>query len=34
MLPLRDPLIVAKQATIVDQLLGGRFLLGLATPNP
>lgn len=30
-LPLRDPLIVAKQATTVDQLLGGRFLLGLAT---
>jgi luciferase-type oxidoreductase len=29
-LPLRDPLIVAKQATSVDQLLGGRFLLGLA----
>jgi luciferase-type oxidoreductase len=30
-LPLRDPLIVAKQATTVDQLLGGRFLMGLAT---
>ncbi len=30
-LPLRDPLIVAKQAASVDQLLGGRFLLGLAT---
>ncbi|MGK5081600.1 LLM class oxidoreductase [Janthinobacterium sp. HLX7-2] len=30
-LPLRDPLIVAKQASTVDQLLGGRFLLGLAT---
>ncbi|PSJ44701.1 LLM class flavin-dependent oxidoreductase [Zobellella endophytica] len=30
-LPLRDPLIVAKQAATVDQLLGGRFLLGLAT---
>ncbi len=30
-LPLRDPLIVAKQATTIDQLLGGRFLLGLAT---
>lgn len=30
-LPLRDPLTVAKQATTVDQLLGGRFLMGLAT---
>lgn len=30
-LPLRDPLIVAKQATSIDQLLGGRFILGLAT---
>ncbi|MCY1170439.1 luciferase-type oxidoreductase [compost metagenome] len=30
-LPLRDPLIVAKQAASVDQLLGGRFLLGLAS---
>jgi len=30
-LPLRDPLIVAKQAASVDQLLGGRFLLGLST---
>ncbi|TDV50250.1 luciferase-type oxidoreductase [Pseudomonas graminis] len=30
-LPLRDPLIVAKQATSVDQLLGGRFILGVAT---
>lgn len=29
-LPLRDPVIVAKQATSVDQLLGGRFLLGEA----
>lgn len=29
--PLRDPLIVAKQATSADQLLGGRFLLGLAS---
>lgn len=29
-LPLRDPLIVAKQASSVDQLLDGRFLLGLA----
>jgi len=30
-LPLRDPLIVAKQAASLDQLLGGRFILGLAT---
>lgn len=30
-LPLRDPLIVAKQATSVDQLLGGRFIMGVAT---
>lgn len=30
-LPLRDPLIVAKQATSVDQLLGGRFIMGIAT---
>lgn len=30
-LPLRDPLVVAKQAASVDQLLGGRLLLGLAT---
>lgn len=30
-LPLRDPLIVAKQATSVDQLSGGRMLLGLAS---
>lgn len=29
-LPLRDPLIVAKQAASVDQLLGGRLILGLA----
>jgi luciferase-type oxidoreductase len=29
-LPLRDPLFVAKQATSVDQLLNGRFLLGLS----
>jgi len=29
--PLRDPLIVAKQATSADQLLGGRLLLGLAS---
>ncbi|NDP57736.1 MAG: LLM class oxidoreductase [Oxalobacteraceae bacterium] len=28
---LREPLIVAKQAVSVDQLLGGRFLLGLST---
>lgn len=30
-LPLREPLFVAKQATSVDQLLNGRFLLGLAS---
>ncbi len=30
-LPLRDPLIVAKQAASADQLLGSRFILGLAT---
>ncbi|WP_396335872.1 LLM class flavin-dependent oxidoreductase [Azotobacter beijerinckii] len=30
-LPLRDPLILAKQAASIDQLLGGRFILGLAT---
>lgn len=30
-LPLRDPLIVAKQATSLDHLTGGRFLLGLST---
>jgi luciferase-type oxidoreductase len=30
-LPLRDPLIVAKQAASVDQLLAGRFILGLAS---
>jgi luciferase-type oxidoreductase len=30
-LPLRDPLSVAKQAASVDHLLGGRFLLGLST---
>ena len=29
--PLRDPLIVAKQATSLDRLTGGRFILGLAT---
>lgn len=30
-LPLRDPLFVAKQAASLDRLTGGRFLLGLAT---
>jgi luciferase-type oxidoreductase len=30
-LPLRDPLVVAKQAASVDQLLRGRFLLGLSS---
>lgn len=30
-LPLRDPLAVAKQATSIDQLSGGRLLLGLST---
>jgi hypothetical protein len=30
-LPLRDPLAVAKQATSIDRLSGGRFLLGLST---
>lgn len=30
-LTLRDPLIVAKQAASVDQLTGGRLLLGLST---
>jgi luciferase-type oxidoreductase len=30
-LPLRDPLAVAKQAASVDQLLRGRFLLGLSS---
>lgn len=30
-LPLRDPVIVAKQAASVDQLTGGRFILGLST---
>lgn len=29
--PLRDPLIVAKQAASIDRLSGGRFILGLAT---
>ena len=28
--PLRDPLIVAKQAASIDRLSGGRFILGLA----
>jgi len=30
-LPLRDPLIVAKQAASADHLLGGRFLMGLSS---
>lgn len=30
-LPLRDPIIVAKQAVSLDQLSGGRFILGLAS---
>jgi luciferase-type oxidoreductase len=30
-LPLRDPLIVAKQAASIDHLLDGRFILGLAS---
>lgn len=30
-LPLRDPVIVAKQAASVDQLSDGRFILGLST---
>lgn len=30
-LPLRDPLLVSKQATSADQLLDGRFLLGLSS---
>jgi luciferase-type oxidoreductase len=29
--PLRDPLIVAKQATTIDRLTNGRFVLGLAS---
>jgi luciferase-type oxidoreductase len=30
-LPLRDPIFVAKQSASVDQLSGGRFILGLST---
>lgn len=30
-LPLRDPLLVAKQATSLDRLTNGRFILGLST---
>lgn len=30
-LPLRDPVFVAKQAASIDQLAGGRFLLGLSS---
>jgi luciferase-type oxidoreductase len=30
-LPLRDPLAVAKQATSIDRLSGGRFILGLSS---
>lgn len=30
-MPLRDPIITAKQVTTADQLLGGRFLPGLAS---
>ena len=30
-LPLREPLIVAKQSVSVDQLTGGRFMLGLSS---
>ncbi|WP_429258103.1 LLM class oxidoreductase [Paraburkholderia sp. GAS334] len=30
-MPLRDPLTIAKQATSLDQLTGGRFILGLSS---
>lgn len=31
MLPLRDPLAIAKQAVSVDSLTGGRLLLGMSS---